>query len=551
MRIISFSGVDGSGKTTQAQLLTQWLTERGFNAVYVHTTKDKGQSRGASERFSNRAMRLLNYGVALKDIFKIYLFTLRYRGKKTTIITDRYYPDIIAKIRYRGVTNRLFERCIVSVLPQPSVSLLIQTEPAISHERDNDHTIEYHQAKKDIYSDLSRQYKELLLVDGSADQQSIHQKIRTIVQQSERHVVLLSHRFPPNCSSGGGIYVFELARFLTNNGFTVDVITGKQSGVLTTPIDGLTVHYVASDSLLRFPLLSYQYFKKNLAHRRTIVHGNHVYHWIFALRKGRGIHHLITTTHNSYLQRIRYYEVARKLLYPPLILLESFIYARSKKIIAVSELTAQYVRKYPGTSKKISVIPNGVIMEDYTETTGPAHQPLRLLFVGRLDANKNISAFVSMLPAICNNLPVSLTIVGNGEMRQKLEQLIDSLNLRPMVTFTGILPREKVKAYYHEHDVFVLPSRSEGLPFTLLEAAASGMALLTSRNATGLMPLLKPGINGYYIDLQDAIKTAHSLQQIAVQLPSFRQASRSIIKEQFTLTQTLGSTQQIYSELAE
>src|SRR5258708_38502773 len=73
----------------------------------------------------------------------------------------------------------------------------------------------------------------------------------------------------------------------------------------------------------------------------------------------------------------------------------------------------------------------------------------------------------------------SLTIVGDGEDREKLETLTKDLNLKN-VTFEGKKYGEQLQEYYKNADVFVICSDQEGMPLVVLEAMAAGLPIIGS-----------------------------------------------------------------------
>ena len=86
--------------------------------------------------------------------------------------------------------------------------------------------------------------------------------------------------------------------------------------------------------------------------------------------------------------------------------------------------------------------------------------------------------------ALCRQrgLPVILDIVGDGRYRSELEMLVDTLHLGEYVRFLGQLPAgEAVRAQLDQADLFVLPSRTEGLPRAMIEAMARGLPCIGTR----------------------------------------------------------------------
>jgi glycosyltransferase involved in cell wall biosynthesis len=107
--------------------------------------------------------------------------------------------------------------------------------------------------------------------------------------------------------------------------------------------------------------------------------------------------------------------------------------------------------------------------------------PLRLLYVGRLSANKNVDILLDSLDALRRQgVSVRCTIIGDGPERQALEERARTLGVTEIVSFTGALDFERVVTSYEQHDVLVLASDSEGWPKAIAEGMAFGLVCVGS-----------------------------------------------------------------------
>jgi glycosyltransferase involved in cell wall biosynthesis len=116
----------------------------------------------------------------------------------------------------------------------------------------------------------------------------------------------------------------------------------------------------------------------------------------------------------------------------------------------------------------------------------------RLVFVGSLEQLYKGPDVLLRALALCRKrgLPWILRVVGDGRRRPKLERLARSLKIADAVQFVGTLPAgEAVFRELREADLFVLPSRTEGLPRALIEAMALGLPCIAS-NVGGIPELL-------------------------------------------------------------
>lgn len=174
---------------------------------------------------------------------------------------------------------------------------------------------------------------------------------------------------------------------------------------------------------------------------------------------------------------------------------------RADAVVALSPPQATFLAdRYRVPHERIWVIPNGV---GSVPNQGPSRmtldrapgQPVRLLFVGRLDAQKNVPRLLDAMGRI--GAPAELALVGDGEQRRALEEHIRRAGLRN-VRLVGPRTGAELASWYSWADVFVLPSDKEGMPVVLLEAMAFGLAIVatdvpgTREAVDGVALLAKP-----------------------------------------------------------
>ena len=120
----------------------------------------------------------------------------------------------------------------------------------------------------------------------------------------------------------------------------------------------------------------------------------------------------------------------------------------------------------------------------------------RLISVGSMaQMYKGYDVLIGALAMLVDRgLDVRLTLIGDGKFREQLESQAASLRLSERVTFLGQLPAgEAIRRELDQADLFVLPSRTEGLPRALVEAMARGLPCIASR--VGGIPELLPDEN--------------------------------------------------------
>jgi glycogen(starch) synthase len=153
------------------------------------------------------------------------------------------------------------------------------------------------------------------------------------------------------------------------------------------------------------------------------------------------------------------------------------VWRRAAAVVANSEglrqLAAAFEPKLP-----IEVIPNGVDLGAFS--AGRTRQPgAQLLFVGRVVYQKGLDLLFSALQKVTS--PWKLTIVGDGPSAGRLKQQAAQLGIHERIHFAGWQTRDALAGFLNEADLFVYPSRHEGMPNAVLEAMASGLPVLATR----------------------------------------------------------------------
>jgi glycosyltransferase involved in cell wall biosynthesis len=151
-------------------------------------------------------------------------------------------------------------------------------------------------------------------------------------------------------------------------------------------------------------------------------------------------------------------------------------------VIVLTDNQARFLTgTYRVRPEQIFVVPNGVgeafFMPPRAGVTRPAGRPLSLLYVGRLSPQKNVGRLLEAMSLVRE--PLRLRIVGDGELRGRLEQRAAELRLEN-VAFDGPLHGEALLAAYAHADAFVLPSDKEGMPLVALEAMAAGLPVVAT-----------------------------------------------------------------------
>jgi glycosyltransferase involved in cell wall biosynthesis len=138
-----------------------------------------------------------------------------------------------------------------------------------------------------------------------------------------------------------------------------------------------------------------------------------------------------------------------------------------------------------GVSTPIEVISNGIDQQRFTPA-GPGSDRIgddspSVLFVGRLVEGKRPGTVIEAFADVRDEFPTArLYLAGEGPLEGDLRELAVSKGIEDAVEFLGHVDYDEMPALCRSADVFVLPSRAEGLPRTVLESLSSGTPVVTS-----------------------------------------------------------------------
>jgi len=171
--------------------------------------------------------------------------------------------------------------------------------------------------------------------------------------------------------------------------------------------------------------------------------------------------------------------------------LNKFVAQQADRIIATDIIAKNYLLDIGVAEEKVTIIPTAIKLELFRQKgqnevsmirkeIGVSQRDFLLGYVGRLSVEKNVDALIKAFSHALegNTHGFKLIIIGDGPERMRLFRLAEKCNLDKSVIFTGW--RTDVQSLLAAIDVFILPSSIEGVPLSLLEAMASGKAIIAS-----------------------------------------------------------------------
>jgi 1,2-diacylglycerol 3-alpha-glucosyltransferase len=336
----------------------------------------------------------------------------------------------------------------------------------------------------------------------------------------EKHkIALISDWYFPKV--GGIEYsMHTLAKTLSTHGYEVSVITRSYPGVPKYSIrDGVSVIRVKGRPLpgqKRFlmPSAYKELFSllKNGNYEIVNSHGLDSPLSMGALVASRKLGIPVVVTNHSLVgdtpYRLLYYLIGKLLL------------KNTGAIIAVSSAVEKDSRLM--TEKPIYRIFNGVDSEDkIVKVPFPVDTKGKIVIVtvARMTKKKGVQNIVDLAPSLLQkHKNLLFVMIGDGELRCKLERIVEESGLSRNFYFTGEVSREKVLGYLEQADIFALPSSNEAFGISILEAISKEVPVVAMNNS-GVSDIITSGVNGY---LADSLTEFSSALENLIETPTLR-----------------------------
>jgi thymidylate kinase len=188
--LISFSGVDGSGKSTQIANLINFAHQRGLttkllafwdNVVvlsryregFVHKVYGSEKGIGAPDRPVNRRdknvrkwyLSIARHGLYLLDaLHLIQVIAAARRSDADVIIIDRYIYDELANLPLANPVTRLFVRFVNSLVPRPDVAYILDADPEAARARKPEYPVDFMQLCRSSYLQLEHMLGHMTVI---------------------------------------------------------------------------------------------------------------------------------------------------------------------------------------------------------------------------------------------------------------------------------------------------------------------------------------------------------------------------------------------------
>lgn len=190
------------------------------------------------------------------------------------------------------------------------------------------------------------------------------------------------------------------------------------------------------------------------------------------------------------------------------------------RVIAPSRFMARECMKKGVDPRKVSVIPNGIDLEEFRNMPNPQkfkeryglEQSRVILSIGRLSKTKGFQHLIRATPKIIRAIPKAKIVIVGPDIGygHELRKLAKEFNIEKHIIFTGALTRYALKEALAAADIFACPSTYEPFGIVILEAMAAGKPIVASRTG-GMLDMINDGETGLLVKNRDANQFAQAI----------------------------------------
>jgi len=387
------------------------------------------------------------------------------------------------------------------------------------------------------------------------------------------NILFLSKDYPPNHTGGVGIYVLEISRLLAKMGHKVYVITQAveypckyiDSGVTVFRVKPKKLHFL---DIIRNKLpgtverleYSFSAFKKIKEIVRKydidIVESSEarfegLFYFLFNKKPK-----LVIKLHTPESVALKLDNVYPDFDYKVRLILEKWWIRRADRLVtltqAVKDLTS---RHYNLQLDGIPLTPNPIDIDFFKpgESKIATNGTPTVLYVGRLEFRKGVHVLMRAIPGVLKVIPEARFIfVGRDSgMKSYLINKINQTGYFNNISIVDGVPRYKLRDFYQNCTVCVLPSLWENHPYTCLEAMGCGKPVIAT-NIGGFPEIIENGVNGVLVDAGSSIKLADAIIRLLLNknlCEDLGRNARGTMESDYNSKDVAGKTLSIYTQL--
>jgi len=222
-------------------------------------------------------------------------------------------------------------------------------------------------------------------------------------------------------------------------------------------------------------------------------------------------------------------------------------------IVGICDATTNNVTNaHSAPARKIVRVYNGTApLSRVAKEQWPPKSGFTLVYVGRLAPVKNHTLLLNAFGAALSSKPdLRLWIVGDGSVRKALESLATELGITAQVTFWG--QQLDVEPFFSAADAFIMSSRSEGLPMSLLQAFSLGLPAIVT-DVGGMAEVVRLAEAGFTVPSTDTAEMATAILRLAsnpAEWKQFSQNAEAAFQSRFTLRTMVDAYMGLYRSTA-
>src|SRR3989344_3393647 len=187
---------------------------------------------------------------------------------------------------------------------------------------------------------------------------------------------------------------------------------------------------------------------------------------------------------------------------------ERFVDKYTNHFISNSYLiTKEYLSNGIGKKEKFTTIYSGIDVERFNIKKSKNKIPV-ITIIARLAKGKGHEYFINAATTILKTRKAEFWIVGNGELKEEIENMITNLKLESYVKIIG--ERDDIPQILSQTDIFVLPTLWEGTPRTIFEAMAAGVPVITTP-VGGIPEIIKDNKIGFLVEPKNSEELVHKI----------------------------------------
>jgi glycosyltransferase involved in cell wall biosynthesis len=234
-----------------------------------------------------------------------------------------------------------------------------------------------------------------------------------------------------------------------------------------------------------------------------------------------------------------------------------FMAKKASRIITLSATIEQELMEEKVDSSRLCLIHNGVDLIKFREIEGKGRLRNKLgitdkrtiIYTGRLSPEKGVDFLIRGFSKLDKNLNCQMIIIADGPERKSIVQLVDQYQLsKSVILLKGV---DEVADYLNASNIFVLPSRFEGLSNSLLEAMACGLPVISTM-VGGSIDIIEDGINGLLIDVDNEEQLIQAMTHIlndSTMAATMGRNARKVIEKYYALDKIADRYISLYKDL--